>query len=283
MEAARIAPDRNDLLRRAALARQMLRACTLCERRCGIDRVAGDHAPCGLGHETWSFKRHVSYSEEIELLPSYMVYLGACNFRCRFCVQGPGCFAPAEGHLLDPVQAAQDFARVVERGARTINLLGGEPSLHLHTILEIAAASQRPLPLVLNTNMYMSPEVIDLLEGVVELYLADFKFGSDRCALSLAGIERYVQIVRRNLLHASRTTPVLVRHLVMPGHFDCCLRPVVDWLAEHLPHARFSLMTSYVPAWRTAGEPGPMGGCLSEEEGRRSEAYVASSGLRRCA
>ena len=245
--------------------------------------MAGEPAPCGLGAETWCFKRHVSYAEEIELLPSYMVYFGACNFRCRFCVQGPGCFAPAEGSRVDPAEAARDFARVVARGARTINLLGGEPSLHLHTILEIAAECDAPLPLVLNTNMYMSPEVIDLLEGVVGLYLADFKFGADGCAASIAGIDRYVQTVQRNLLHASRSTPVLVRHLLMPGHFDCCFKPVVDWVATSLPGAGFSLMTSYVPAWRTVGESGPLGACLTEDDRRRGEAYVQASGLRRCA
>jgi putative pyruvate formate lyase activating enzyme len=260
----------------------MLRSCTLCERRCGVNRLAGERAPCGLKDETWCFKRHISYAEEGDLLPSYMVYLGACNLRCRFCVQGPGCFAPAEGCRVDAREAARDFARVVDRGARTINLLGGEPSLHLHTILEIAAASDRALPLVLNTNMYMSPEVIDLLEGVVTLYLADFKFGDNGCAKSLAGIERYVEVVRRNLLHASRTTPLIVRHLLMPGHFDCCLRPVVDWLASELPGTPLSLMTSYVPAWRAASDEGPMSRCLTDEERRRAEAYAASSGLRRC-
>jgi putative pyruvate formate lyase activating enzyme len=131
--------------------------------------------------------------------------------------------------------------------------------------------------------MYMAPEVIDLLDGVVELYLADFKFGRDSCARSIAGIDRYVETVQRNLVHASRHTPVIVRHLLMPGHFDCCFRPVVDWLAASLPAVRFSLMTSYVPAWRTVGEVGPLGACLSEDERRRGEAYVASSGLRRCA
>lgn len=260
----------------------MLRNCNLCERRCGVDRAAGDRAPCGLGAETWCFKRHISYAEEMELLPSYMVYFGACNFRCRFCVQGPGCFAPAEGQRVNAAEAAADFARVVGRGARTINLLGGEPSLHLHTILEIAAESEHPLPLVLNTNMYMAPEVIELLEGVVEMYVADFKFGSDACAKSLAGIERYVEVVRRNLLHASTTAPLIIRHLQMPGHFDCCLRPVVDWLAVHLPDASFSLMTSYVPAWRTVHDDGPMGGCLSIEEQQRGVDYVTASGLRRC-
>jgi len=273
--------DRQELLERARTARASLRACCLCERRCGVDRAAGARAPCGLNDQTGCFKRHISYAEEIDLLPSYMVYFGGCNFRCRFCVQAPECFAPHRDTLVDPPAAARDFERVVSRGARTINLIGGEPSLHLHTILEIAAAAEAQLPLVLNSNMYMTPEVIDLLDGVVETYIADFKFGSDSCARSLAGVDRYVEVVTRNLLHASRSAALIVRHLVMPGHVECCFRPVAQWLAEHLPLAPFTLMTGYVPAWRAARQGDDLGRCLTEAERSEAEEFTLELGLRR--
>lgn len=264
----------------------MLGACTLCERRCGVDRLHGEHAPCGLNSETWCFKRHVSFAEELELLPSYMVYLGGCNFRCRFCVQAPMCFDPALGALVDPAEAAADFHRVIQRGAKTINLLGGEPSMHLHTLLEIAAAAVEgggdALPLLLNSNMYMTPEVIDLLDGVVSMYIADFKFGTDACALELAGIERSVEVVTRNLVHASRHSEMIVRHLLMPGHIECCLRPVVRWMAEHLPETPFTLMTGYVPAYR-AGACASLARLLTSAECAQAEQIVREHGLRRAA
>jgi putative pyruvate formate lyase activating enzyme len=271
---------RPELLQRADRARSWLRACTLCEKRCGVNREAHERAPCGLDDQTWCFKRHVSYAEELDLLPSYMVYLGGCNFRCRFCVQAPACFAPRLGVPVDPDEAAQDFGRIVARGARTINLLGGEPSLHLHTILEIAAAADEPLPLVLNSNMYMTPEVIELLDGVVSLYVADFKFGQDRCAKELAGVDRYIEVVTRNLLLAERTADLIVRHLVMPGHLDCCFRPVARWMAEHLPETRFSLMTGYVPAWRTPSRTDGLSRCLTQSECAEAERFTAQLGLR---
>lgn len=281
---------RDALMERARAARESLRACNLCERRCGVDRLAGadrrgSGAPCGLGDQTWCFKRHVSFAEELELLPSYMVYFGGCNFRCRFCAQAPDCFDPARGVRIDAREAAADFERVVGRGARTINLLGGEPSLHLHTILEIAAHaaganSGEALPLVLNTNMYMTPGVIDALEGVIGLYIADFKFGNDQCAASLAGVDRYVEVVTRNLVHASRHARVLVRHLVMPGHLECCLRPVASWLAGNMPRAAFTLMTGYVPAWRAERDASdPLGRCLTERERHEAEQLVRDAGL----
>ncbi|HMN41350.1 MAG TPA: radical SAM protein [Phycisphaerales bacterium] len=258
----------------------MLRSCRLCEKRCGVDRAAGEPAPCGLGDQTWCFKRHVSYAEEIDLLPSYMVYLGGCNFRCRFCVQGPTCFAPRVGHRVQPTDAALDFERMVARGARTINLLGGEPSLHLHTILEIAAVAAEPLPLLINSNMYMTPEVIDLLEGVAGMYVADFKFGCDGCARDIAGIDRYMEVVTRNLLRASEQAPMIVRHLLMPGHLECCFKPVARWMAEHLTDVQFSLMTGYVPAWRACSDE-RLGRTLTTEECEEAEALVTTLGLRR--
>lgn len=258
----------------------MLSSCELCEIRCGANRTAGERAPCGLGTQSWCFKRHISYAEEMELIPSYMVYMGGCNFRCKFCVQAPYCFMTDRGALLEPEAASADFRAVIARGGRTINLLGGEPSLHLHTILEIAAADASSvaagsrLPLVLNSNMYMTPRVIELLEGVVTLYLADLKFGNDACAQGLASIARYWEVVTRNLLAAGESTPVLVRHLAMPGHIDCCLRPVAAWMERNLPEVGFNVGRGYVPAYR-AGTCGSLGRSLSDEEERQVEEILA--------
>jgi putative pyruvate formate lyase activating enzyme len=278
MLTAPLHPGPDLLRRRAREARASLTSCRLCELRCGVDRLAGERAPCGLGAETWCFKRHVSFAEEPQLIPSSMVYLGGCNFRCRFCVQAPLCFAPREGSRLDPEAAARDLKREVAAGVRSVNLLGGEPSLHVHTILRMAAAARPPLPLVLNSNMYMTPQVIDWLDGVVATYLADFKFGNDRCARRLAGVDRYVEVVTRNLRHAARRAEVIVRHLLMPGHLDCCLRPVAAWVAEHLPGARFNLMTGYVPAARAVGA-GELGRCLGADERLAARQCLRELGL----
>jgi len=235
---------------------------------CNVDRLADAPAPCGLGAETHVFKRHISFAEEAEFLPSYMMYFAGCNFRCAFCVQAPNCFDPSRGPRADVRALARELQELVDRGAKTINLLGGEPSLHLHTILEIAATHSElykdvrtieALPILLNSNFYMTPQVIDDLEGVAKYYLADFKFGSDACAKGIAGghITRYVSVVTRNLTHAwaqcQRTgARLLVRHLVMPGHVECCTKPVRAWVADNLPEVVLHLMDSYVPAYRAA-------------------------------
>lgn len=255
----------------------MLRRCAMCELRCGADRLGGEAAPCGLGARSHTFKRHLSLAEELELLPSYMVYLGGCNFRCSFCVQAPRCFVARGGEPVDAPELAEELRSVVARGARTINLLGGEPSLHLHTILRIAERAPG-LPLVLNSNMYMTPRVLELLDGVVRLYLADLKFGNDACARELAGVDRYWAVVTRNLIRAAGQGELLVRHLLMPGHVECCLRPAAAWMAARLPGVRFHVMTSYVPAYRAARHPGPMSRTLAPEEIARAEEILTGLG-----
>jgi putative pyruvate formate lyase activating enzyme len=271
------AKTRQHLAERAVRARSNLAACTLCERRCKVNRLAGETAPCGLAGESRTFKRHMSFGEEIELLPSYLFYFSGCNFRCRFCVQAPTCFAGRSGMLVGAHQAAAEFRRVVDSGARTINLLGGEPSLHLATILDIATASEHPLPLVLNSNMYMTPMVLELLDGVVETIIGDFKFGNDTCAKRLAGVDRYFHIVTRNLRIATKQAPLIVRHLVMPGHLECCLRPVAEWLADNLPDVRLTLMTGYVPPARS-NRDAPMR-CLTDDERNRAIRIVEECSL----
>jgi putative pyruvate formate lyase activating enzyme len=130
--------------------------------------------------------------------------------------------------------------------------------------------------------MYMTPEVIELLDGVVEMYLADFKFGNGPCARAVAGVDNYTEVVTRNLLLAAAQAPVIVRHLLMPGHLECCFRPVARWMAENLPDVPFTLMTGYVPAWRadTCGELGRM---LTQTECDAAEQFIAELGLRRAA
>ena len=259
-------------------AHDLLENCMMCEWRCGADRTRGEAAPCRLGSETYAFNQYFSLTEEPEVRPAVRVYLSGCNFRCRFCDTAPECFEPHAGRKIEPTAYAAELSEAVQRGARTISVLGGEPTLHVHTLLELAAAAPSPLPLAINTNLYMTPEVIELLEDVVAIYLADFKFGSDECARRLAGVLHYVEVVRRNLLQIARRTPMVVRHLLMPGHLECCFRPVADWVAANLPGQRFQLYTGYVPCFR-AGTDATIGRLNARSESREAVEHLRSLNL----
>jgi putative pyruvate formate lyase activating enzyme len=118
-----------------------------------------------------------------------------------------------------------------------------------------------------------------LLEGMFDIWVADFKFGNDQCARRLAGVNGYLRIVRENLLWANRHTRLLVRHLLMPGHVDCCWKPVAEWLAAHLPDVRVSLRTAFWPAWHSRRHP-ELRGVLSQGEAERARNLGVALGLR---
>ena len=103
---------------------------------------------------------------------------------------------------------------------------------------------------VWKTDLHGTPKALDLLNGVVDVYLADFKFGNDACARRLAGVERYVEILERNLRSVFERGDLIVRHLLLQGHWDCCFRPWTLWLSRHLPQARLSIRDGYLPHWQ---------------------------------
>src|SRR5262245_10575188 len=98
---------------------------------------------------------------------------------------------------------------------------------------------------------------------------ADYKFGNDECARRLARVENYVNIVRENLLWTRDHSERIVRHLLMPGHIDCCWSRVAVWLAVEMPGVKVNLRSGFWPAWH-AKKHAELHGVVSDEENRRA-------------
>ena len=240
---------------RAEEARRMLRSCALCPRDCRVDRTRGEKGFCGLTDSARCFREALYYHEESELIPSHMLFLTGCNLRCEFCLVNEWNEAPAEAAEMD---LPKTRARILERlraGARTLNFLGGEPSVSLCGLLELIAPIRSKLHVVWNSNMYFSEECGRLLEGVVDVYLADFKCGCAKCATELLGVDDYLETVQRNLLFAKGTADLIVRHLVLPGHSECCREPALRWLKENIPQVKLSLRGEYMPPSEARNAP----------------------------
>jgi putative pyruvate formate lyase activating enzyme len=105
-------------------------------------------------------------------------------------------------------------------------------------------------PVVWKSDFHGTPQAFELLDGVVDVYVADFKFGNDECARRLAGIQNYTRIITRNLKIAASQSKLIIRHLLLPGHAECCYRPIVSWLHDNLPSVPLSLRDGYLPSWR---------------------------------
>jgi putative pyruvate formate lyase activating enzyme len=191
-------------------------------------------------------------ADEIELTPTFALALSGCDLRCGFCITGAESWNPRAGIALDATSLALRAEEALHRGARTIMILGGEPTIHLHAALELAAALPETARLVWKTNGHGSAEARELLDGIFDVWLVDFKFGGEACAGRLAGVPGYPEIVRENLLWSAAHSDLIVRHLLMPGHLNCCWTPVACWLAAVLPEVKVSLRTGFWPAWHSS-------------------------------
>jgi putative pyruvate formate lyase activating enzyme len=143
------------------------------------------------------------------------------------------------------------------QGAKNIQWVGGEPGIHLEAICGLMEQTPDLPPVVWKSNFYFTPQAFESLWDYVDIFVADFKFGNSGCAENLCGAADYVETVKAALLTVYRRNPrsLIVRHLLLPGHFDCCFLPILDWFADNIPEAMFSLRDGYLPAWQAKNDP----------------------------
>ena len=268
-----------------ALVRRMLRHCNFCRWNCRVDRGTGaKHGACQLesGSRVSSYFHHPG--EELVFRGtrgSGTIFFTSCNMRCRFCQNGDISHDKDNGIAVSPQQLAAMAWQLRAEGCHNINWVGGEPTIHLHSIVQAIDCLDRgtPLPedlgyadavkadspygtrqenatyeggfnapMLWNSNFFMSPEAMRILRPLMDVWLPDFKFGNDRCAIFLSKTPWYLETVTRNYqLVYNWGEDIIIRHLVMPGHVECCTKPVLRWIAEHTPQALVNVMDQYHP------------------------------------
>lgn len=233
------------------LAKRVLKNCHFCERRCGTDRASGSTGYCRVGALPCVASEFMHYGEEPELIPSYTIFFNGCTFKCVYCQNWDISQHAGAGVETSPEQLAKFAEAHRKDGARNVNWVGGDPTPNLHAILEALRCCETSVPSVWNSNMYLSTEAMKLLFGTQDVYLTDFKYGNDGCALRLSGAPKYFEIVSRNHKLAFGDAELIIRHLVLPGHLECCTRPVLKWISENLgPLVRVNLMDQYHPCYQ---------------------------------
>ena len=225
-----------------------LASCRLCPRSCGANRLEGETGFCRATGRF--FDDFVHFGEEEKLVPSYTVFFTGCNLRCAFCSNFEYVENPSLGRPADPRYFRRKITAFARRGVRNVNFLGGEPTCNLPAIAKIFSGWKSPLPIVWNSNFYFSQAALPHVLALADIFLADFKFGNDSCARRLARAAGYLDVVTANLLAVAPLRETIVRHLLVPGHFDCCTIPVLDWLAARLPKAAVSILASFIPPRR---------------------------------
>ncbi len=247
---------RRELAReRLPIARAMLSNCHFCEHHCGVDRADGEMGVCRAGDEPRVFSAQIEVSDELEFIPVFSIAFSGCDLHCDFCITGHSSWHSEIGEVFSAVSLARRAEAAVRAGARSIMLLGGEPTIHLPAVLEVVSALPQDVLLIWKTNAHASAEARMVLDGLFDVWLADYKFGNDMCAAQFATAPDYTRIVRENLLWANQHSELVVRHLLMPGHVECCWRPVAEWLSNLDPVPRVNLRSGFWPASQARCHP----------------------------
>ena len=166
------------------------RHCTLCPRRCGVDRTAGQLGFCRMPDQIHAARAALHYWEEPVISGSYgsgAVFFSGCTLRCAFCQNGV-ISQENFGKPLSPAGLRAAFERLIDEGCQNINLV--TPTHFLPSILP-ALTPKLPVPVVYNCGGYESVETLRQLEGLVDIYLPDFKYSDDRLAAKLSAAPDY--------------------------------------------------------------------------------------------
>ncbi len=259
------------LAARAETAVAALSECRLCPRDCGVDRLAGEEGICRTGRFAWISSAFAHHGEEACLRGrrgSGTIFFAGCTLRCVFCQN----WEISQGHTGHQCSAAELAGMMLElqgSGCHNINLV--TPSHVVPQIVEalaVAVAAGLRIPIVYNTGAYDGAESLRWMDGLVDVYMPDFKFWEPATAARLARAWEYPQVARAAITEMHRQVGVLrtdrdgiarrgvlVRHLVIPG-LVAETAAIMQWLARTLSaDTSVNLMGQYRPDHRVPGDP----------------------------
>ena len=249
--------------------------CTLCPRRCGVDRTAGELGFCGGPAHALVAKTMIHKWEEPALAGaggSGAVFFGGCTLGCIYC-QNRAISTRATGTPMDGATLRQSMEDLIAQGAENIDLV--TPTQYLPTLLE-ALAQPLPVPVVYNCGGYEQVESIQTLQGKVDIYLPDLKYADDALASHLSGVSDYFAVATQAIREmVQQVGPivwengrvvrgVIIRHLILPGYVENSLK-ILDWIGETFAPGQVlvSLMRQYTPM---PGMAAPLDRSVTDEE-----------------
>ena len=261
-----------ELRRRGDALWSMLESCRLCPRECGARRLRGERGFCQGSRDVEVSAHHPHFGEERSLVGrggSGTIFLANCNLRCVFCIN----WEVSQGGQ-GRRRAIEDLADMMldldRQGCHNVNIVTPTHySAHVLRALDVAAGRGLRLPLVYNTCGWERLEVLKLLDGVVDIYLPDFKYWDGKKAAKYSsGAETYPEVTREAVLEMHRQVGVahpaadglmyrglMIRHLVMPNDVGGT-KEILAWIASSLPKDTYvNVMSQYRPTFRAFDFP----------------------------
>lgn len=287
-----------ELGRRAAEAAKMLSKCTICPQACGVNRTRGETGFCRIGLRARVASAGPHFGEEPPLVGyngSGTIFFSGCNMSCVFCQNWDISQKPS-GQEVSAEHLSRLMLRIQEMGCHNINLVSPSHVVpHILEALSLAAASGLRIPLVYNTGGYDSVETLELLDGVIDIYMPDLKYADKEAAARLSGARGYPSVARTAVLEMHRqvgdlvldangvaTRGLLIRHLVLPGGVSGT-EEIVSFIANRVSrHTYINIMDQYRPAHKAVNLPA-LAMRLSRAEYTRAIDSARKAGLHRFA
>lgn len=256
---------------RAEKAKSMLAECRLCLRHCGVNRLIGESGKCRITSQAMVSSYGSHFGEEAPLVGSHgsgTIFFTYCNLRCVFC-QNYSISQLGEGSVVDREELAGMMLSLQAKSCHNINLVSPTHVVpYILEALELAASRGLHLPLVYNTGGYDSLETLELLDGIVDIYMPDMKYSDEKTAEQLSGIKGYPQMNRAAVREMHRQVGdlqldesgvaqrgLLVRHLVLPNRL-AGTEEVVRFLAQEVStNTYLNIMAQYHPCYKAFDIP----------------------------
>jgi len=273
-----------------------LQACDVCPLRCGVNRLEGELGVCktGVKAQVSSFGAHLGEEEPLRgWAGSGTIFFARCNLRCVFC-QNFEISQVGRGREVEPEELAEIMLRLQEAGCHNINLVSPThvvPQIIAAVLIAVQAGLR--LPLVYNSGGYDSLEMLALLDGIVDIYMPDMKYGDDDTARRYSKVPRYVEVNQAAVREMQRQVGdlqldeqgiarrgLLVRHLVLPNQL-AGTEKVLQFLAEEISKSVYlNLMDQYHPAYQ-AGNYEELNRPITTQEYQQALAAARRWGLMR--
>jgi len=261
-----------ELKKRGEKLWSLMENCELCPRMCGVNKLKGEHGFCQADAQLEISSYHPHFGEERPLVGnggSGTIFLTNCALRCVFCInweisQGGAGSGKSIEEFADMMLALQKM------GCPNINFVTPTHySPHILLAVDRAAAKGLRIPLVYNTCGWERTEILEILDGAIDIYLPDFKYANGQMAAKYSsGADSYVEVTQRALLEMHRQVGVakpagdglmyrglMIRHLVMPSNVSGT-KSVITWIAENLPRDTYlNLMSQYRPMYKAMQYP----------------------------
>ena len=261
-----------ELLKRVREAYRRLEACDLCPHDCGVNRLKDERGICGAGLRPKIASANVHTGEEPPISGSHgsgTIFLTGCSLKCRFCQNFP-ISQLGNGEDISIRELAARMLKLQRQRVHNLNLV--TPSHFLPQFLAALYVAIREgfrLPIVWNSNGYERVDALELLDGVVEIYLPDMKYEAEEPAVNFSSAPGYRELNRAAVREMLRQVGhlqldgdgiaqrgLIIRHLVLPeGHAGS--RETLRWIGENLGReTHISLMKQFFPAHEAANIPG---------------------------